>query len=760
MFKENFFHSMRAADFVPVFLTESAQELLNVWCLSTLGVEAVFVSRKQWNHAYEEGGLNGDILAEGKLVLPDDIKNFELLDLVQKLSLNVGIEFDATEFSEMFVNVGRYLFEYRELLDVSVEADVSKFMKLIYDYGKGLLRDCCESLDCSLTDEEKKDVDRWLLGKIAYEKRLVRMGDEFDAGELMQMRIRLLNVFFKSLQRSGFEKMGTGVETISMGPVKKLQESVQSSLQSFLQAPKSQLYSVLFDMGRGQVVQNLSQRSSEGQLGETIYEVLGIDSQISRFASLREANDVEELSCAELDFVRKLAELIHSFEYMSGECHIFAAMDNKRFNCLGASVIGGSFLDKLGIEYRHVRLPQHSALVLITADKRRYWLDLTPSTCDFDDQLREITSDMLVDGCDWELSKAVVEWKFKDFRPYFHIRGQFEVKVCEPKDDLLLTSLHSLALSQSGELYCELFDQIVHVNQIGPRSVDSYESMHFLFYKLGDAYIKMGVVGLAEKYFQLSIQLKNDFDLVYMDLANLLFEKQDYEGALECYEMLRQLGAYKVVHFWTMAICYEKIGNLKEAARFYKLNAIDYIEDGLIEDAIKNLILSLDRYETDAVLWMLGDLYYENALRSNDLALLNKLGKFYYDQEYWDEAYYFYLQCWLINKKDPYVLYFLGNINQQKGDMELAIMNWNSAAIEAFELGKYDLCIFFAKEIIKHKNDFEMAHYFLASSYMALNQMDLAVGYFQSFLSLPSNDEGLRNNAVKSLSVLRTHLKV
>ena len=92
--------------------------------------------------------------------------------------------------------------------------------------------------------------------------------------------------------------------------------------------------------------------------------------------------------------------------------------------------------------------------------------------------------------------------------------------------------------------------------------------------------------------------------------------------------------------------------------------------------------------------------------------------------------------------------------------MDLAIMNWNSAAIQAFELGKYDLCIFFAKEIIKHKNDFEMAHYFLASSYMALNQMDLAVAYFESFLSLPSEHEGLRSAALKTLSVLRAHLEV
>ena len=52
-------------------------------------------------------------------------------------------------------------------------------------------------------------------------------------------------------------------------------------------------------------------------------------------------------------------------------------VESSKMNCLGAALLGGTFLEELDISYLAVDLPGHVSTILITSDGKWYRQDFT-----------------------------------------------------------------------------------------------------------------------------------------------------------------------------------------------------------------------------------------------------------------------------------------------------------------------------------------------------------------------------------------------
>jgi tetratricopeptide (TPR) repeat protein len=57
-------------------------------------------------------------------------------------------------------------------------------------------------------------------------------------------------------------------------------------------------------------------------------------------------------------------------------CHIGEILKNKQMNCVGASVLGGALLEKVGIKYLVGHIGEHVLLITLTSDGKVYWQDM------------------------------------------------------------------------------------------------------------------------------------------------------------------------------------------------------------------------------------------------------------------------------------------------------------------------------------------------------------------------------------------------
>lgn len=96
---------------------------------------------------------------------------------------------------------------------------------------------------------------------------------------------------------------------------------------------------------------------------------------------LRSTKDAAHVGTWEECIARQIQAHIARYAYEREQAFPAMIAEQKKMNCLGATMLMGGMLEKLGIRYLQGYVTRHAILALLTADQRVLWMDpLTPHT--------------------------------------------------------------------------------------------------------------------------------------------------------------------------------------------------------------------------------------------------------------------------------------------------------------------------------------------------------------------------------------------
>jgi tetratricopeptide (TPR) repeat protein len=103
---------------------------------------------------------------------------------------------------------------------------------------------------------------------------------------------------------------------------------------------------------------------------------LNLDVIKSELAELRAQGDVAAIGTKEQEVAGIFQKVISSYEYEGSTNHPREILTTKQMNCVGASLIGGTLLEDVGISVLQASAGSHCFLVMVTSDNRVLWQDM------------------------------------------------------------------------------------------------------------------------------------------------------------------------------------------------------------------------------------------------------------------------------------------------------------------------------------------------------------------------------------------------
>ena len=156
--------------------------------------------------------------------------------------------------------------------------------------------------------------------------------------------------------------------------------------------PETELYTAIFRRGKENLISNMPAPWEDDGIREFYKKNLGVGlpflktklSNVLKLPTLkaelekvRKTGDKSLISSKELEIAKKVQEKVSSFDYQEKSNIPSQMVETTKLNCLGAALLGGTFLEELDISYLAVDLPDHASTILITSDGKWYRQDFT-----------------------------------------------------------------------------------------------------------------------------------------------------------------------------------------------------------------------------------------------------------------------------------------------------------------------------------------------------------------------------------------------
>lgn len=385
------------------FEESTRQRFFQTWCEKNDSLTPTFLTDRDWQKRKITRLIERQPDGRNILYIPCDIRLWEMAIAVgwidnETFAEQRGLAQKATheleKFGRMFSRTGIYLSKRLGKIEYGQEI-AREFAQKFYFYGEKLRgEDVSEDVSVEqianqeLTDEETQDVDRWIAGEKVYSSRLRRAQKEISQNPEQEMeiqeryRLAALNQFFRV----------TGDDAPSAF-VQRAKEHIAWAIET----PKRELTSAIFRHGIEKLVQELRPtwfgnrwesilklyandilhlvRQGEFQPQTLTYE-LNLTNLRRGLARARKSRNPEKIAKKELETAMKIQQAVTAFPYLLRADTPQAIIDEQKLNCLGATILGGALMRKLGISYLPVALPGHAIVFLITSDEKVYWYDL------------------------------------------------------------------------------------------------------------------------------------------------------------------------------------------------------------------------------------------------------------------------------------------------------------------------------------------------------------------------------------------------
>lgn len=198
------------------FESETAQEIFLKWCEINDGIVPKFLERAERESEKTKGILQRNPDNTQTLILPKDLQLWEVIDIIEIIDQNTfpdKVEKQKEKSQQIlalgkqFEQAGLYLASYLEILkeDLSAQEIAKEMAEKFYQYGlslqnkKKIKSTLPEKIE--LSELEKDQAGKWLLGSKIYQKRVQKLGENPNLEEKEKMRQETYQSYFKALTR-------------------------------------------------------------------------------------------------------------------------------------------------------------------------------------------------------------------------------------------------------------------------------------------------------------------------------------------------------------------------------------------------------------------------------------------------------------------------------------------------------------------------------------------------------------------------------
>jgi len=508
------------------------------------------------------------------LFLPEDLHLWEMMDIIKIVNRDTLArkpewrDQRADQIKELglvFEKAGLYLQEYLSELESGREI-AQEIASQFYKYGRSLQTGKQNNDDLShdeskLSPKEKQKLDQWFLGKDAYQKRIAKLGVNTTEEQEEKSRKKLITAYFKALARkTHYEEREEQPWIRGKGFGYELQDATRKQIIKAIEIPEIELRTAFFRRGVEHLVTEMreagwrkSVNSFLKKIGcdpllvqRRLYHTLQIDKLKEELGALRKTGDITAISEKELEIAKKIQKAIYSFSYTENESSPSKILETQFMNCVGGSMLGGAFLDELGIKYLHSFVPGeyigHSTTVLITSDGKVYWQDFTPKIPkeEFNENYKEITGNMLEEG-DISTLKNLPDsidhtLVFTKWKPYKHLAAGQKMKVHLLNPEIALQ--YSILLNIGNFIGNEDYDKKIEVYRQAGRLAPGYTIG--LWEELGIACYENGKYDQAIEAYSEAIQL-NPKPVFLFHIGRAYTRKGEKNKAIKAYNEFLKL---------------------------------------------------------------------------------------------------------------------------------------------------------------------------------------------------------------------------
>jgi len=680
------------------YLEPAAREALIIWFDANDSIEPVFIDREEWEEKREQGTIleekSDKDTGNQKLYIAQDINLFEMIDVVEAVDKDTfkdnpelatqGVE-KIKKLADTFKKAGVYIHEsvryVQEGKDIAEELS-NRF----FNYGLSLENKTQKTNEpippTELTEEERRELDKWLIGKERYYRIMSRLGPNPSQEDIDRERQKHFKGYFKALSSKGSKGDGNQPWERSVGPAAKIQEKAEENIRRRVHEPDLVLYGTAStrsnEMIKNKMKAPITTDEETGEVQDqkpiaehqTLYEKLEIPRLKEELETVRRTGNIEEISKKEFEITKKIREEINTFEYKDLANNPSEIIKDNYLNCLGSTLLGTSLLDEVGIKYLIVDCPGHMMTFLATSDRKLYWQDFTP-TKDREPNLindTEVTANMFEGNLDiLTLAENSDSFNvvFKPNQETYNISS-----ATDAKKYLLLNNLSGLiAIENQHKAALEILRRETEFN---PNNVTLQGMLGSILLSFGLAEEEKGneqeaekALMKAEEAYIKAIEINSNSHITYMNLARLLYYQERLFEAGKVYEKATEIGFDPILYknYKEFADDLIKRSRWEEAGIAYNNLGKALIRNKLYEEAVKIL-------ETAAILYPKLPTLQQN------------LGDAYYQFEDFEKAKEAYIKASESDPNNPKLQQDLGNACYQCGDFEKA----KEAYLKAIEI--------------------------------------------------------------------------
>lgn len=533
------------------YLNPFTQEALTVWFEANDSIQPVFEDREEWEKREAILESEADVDTGKKvLYLPEDLNLFEMIDVVSVVDRDTyrdnpelstqgvkKIEVLADTFKKAGVYIEENLGSVKDGRDIAEELS-----KKFFNYGLSLqsrTRQKDEPITPTvLSESDKRELDRWLIGKERYYKVMSRLGPNPSQEDIDSERSRHFEGYFKALSKTGSKGEGDKPWERSLGPVAKIHEKAEEGIKGVFSQPETELYSAAFRRGMEKLGEDMGvpvtfaeevhnyimgKELDFSENREKLYNKLEIPRLKEELEQVRSTGNIEEISKKEFEIARKIREEINKYQYESGASNPSEVIKNNYLNCLGSTLLGTSLLDEVGIKYWYVFPPEHAMTFLLTSNGKLYWQDFTPGN-DYRNG-REVTGDMFEGN--------------PDILALAENSSSFNIVYKSDLEDFNISSSPDAVMaSLLGNMSSDLLDSgnPEEARMLCEKGLELNPKDALLSCNLGLAFSKMGMYTRAIEMYKRAVELSPRYYLYYYNLGVVLGDLYRNDEARRVYE--------------------------------------------------------------------------------------------------------------------------------------------------------------------------------------------------------------------------------
>lgn len=565
-----------------IFQNPSVQFFFEKWCEINDSIELKIINRQQWNALRIKNLIIQKHGNKQLLFLPRDLYLWEIpivINILDKKTFankerQIKTKEKFLDFSKILKNTGIYIIQ--RLSAIKEGKEIAKALALdFYRYGQLLETEGQERnkpnikdlLLVNLSPEEMQAVDKFLAGDKLYK---LKIAPELTDDERESERRKMLAKFFR-IAKKAFDlknkrlqqkerKENHPFQTKNSPIENAFLEQVIDKIKLQIESPKKELINSIFRRGVEKIITEMKYRdwrfvvnSVFKEFGidlslreKTLFEALNLEQYKKSLEQLRVTGDKNLLAREEKKVADMIQLAVSRFKYDTFGDKPAQIIKNQYINCVGASLVGGALMQKVGLNYLVVDVPRHSCLLLVFSNGSVEWRDMLSP------RLNSSLTDDLVEGGDKNKN-----FSLKDIVAY----------ASQPSNECLVFYIRdqNWYVQRTPSVYRqESFNHYVFA--LSP------EYGHQVEILLNLADLMLGLAHYQEAIFAYKsiIETAPNYFPAYYNLGNMLAKLGHYQEAIKYYKKATEINPRDYRVYYNLSIVFQKLGYYQEAFEYYK----------------------------------------------------------------------------------------------------------------------------------------------------------------------------------------------